>query len=1445
MMPDQPSPPGPSGPAPPSPPHDAGAGVAHAVEAVEQIVDRAVFAAERSLARRIGAGGLRAVLLGLRTAWWLIVLAYFVFGAAVLAARYLWLPRIDQFREPIAAAVGQVVQRPLSIGRIEADWQGLNPRLTLWDVRLQDRAGATVLALPQIETVLSWTSLIAWRPRFDSITVLAPELEVRRLPGNRFEIAGIVVDPAIASPDSALADWVLEQRRIAIRDARVHLVDLDQAGAAGAAAPAAADASSTGPAGGTPTESMSSFDLTDVNLVLAHGFRWHHFALQARPPARLAGPLDVRAEFQRPWSEPVSRIASWSGRLYLQMDYADLARVDAIAHLVPAPVRLSQANGAIRAWIDFSDLTVERMSADVAMTDVEARLRPDLQPLRLSSLQGRVTQRAWTNAAGSGREIALTQLTFEGPDGLKLAPTDLLYRVTQPNSAPEHTQFEASQLALADLSRLAAQVPLPPVWQSGIARFAARGTLSDVRAAWDGDTAHPAAYSLRARFFNLGCAADSGEGEAGAGAPSPAPAAVASAAAGAGPPPGAPGRIGRPGFSNLSGRVDFTQSGGTLQIDSVGAKLTWPGLFEEPDIDFGRLAARGRWSLAGSALTVNVDSLSAASDELEFNTTGSYRTGGKGPGLVDFSGRVLGGRAADAYRYVPSTALSARHWLRAAIVDGRIVDGSFRLRGDLADFPFVDPRNGEFHAVVRVADGRLDYAPTAAEGAAAARAGARARPAWPMLGGIDAEVAFDRGKMDISASRASVYGVRLSNIHARLPHLEQRDQHLAVDGQGSGPLADMLRFVDASPVGGLIGGVLARADAVGPARLALKLDIPLMHANDTEVAGTVTLQGDELTLAPEIAPFSGLSGAVDFTQHGVRLTAVTGGFIGGQVRVDGDTAADGSILISAAGTATPQGLKRQIEPAALRRLLDRMRGSAHYTAQVAVRHRASELHVDTDLVGLAIGLPEPLRKTAIEPLPLHFEVVPAAAPATSAGTSAESVRLTVGSLLSMQLERAGPGPDSMRIERGALGVGTPAVLPESGVLVHVDLPRLDWDRWSPVLDSLQGDGAVSGVAGSAGARVDFVAARVGELTFEGKPIAHLVLGASRGADDSWSANIDSDQASGSLIWAAAQRGVPGRLTARLARLTIPEQKKQQVAQLLDAPPNEIPALDIVADDFVLGSARLGHLELEAQNSGAGRNNAWLLQRLEIVNPDGKLSGSGQWEREAGSGAGPRRMDLKLSLEIANAGKLLERFGLAGALKNGNGKLEGDLSWHGSPFDIDYPSLAGRLHLETEKGQFLKADAGAARLLGVMSLQSLPRRISLDFRDVFSQGFAFDSVRANADIAAGVLTTHDFRMRGVSATALIDGTIDLKAETQSLHVLVLPEVNAGSASLVYALLANPAIGLGTFLAQLVLRDPLSKAFSYDYDVTGSWSDPLVKRRERPKVPPAPGSEKSTG
>jgi uncharacterized protein YhdP len=173
-------------------------------------------------------------------------------------------------------------------------------------------------------------------------------------------------------------------------------------------------------------------------------------------------------------------------------------------------------------------------------------------------------------------------------------------------------------------------------------------------------------------------------------------------------------------------------------------------------------------------------------------------------------------------------------------------------------------------------------------------------------------------------------------------------------------------------------------------------------------------------------------------------------------------------------------------------------------------------------------------------------------------------------------------------------------------------------------------------------------------------------------------------------------------------------------------------------------------------------------------------------------------------------------------------MEGDLSWKGSPSAFDFPTLSGNMNLRINSGQFLKADPGAAKLLSVMSLQSLPRRLTLDFRDLFTDGFAFDSIASTAVISRGVLKTDTFKMRGVNAVVLIDGSVDLSEETQNLNVVVIPEINAGGASVIYGLAVNPVIGLGSFLAQLFLKNPLSQALSQEYVITGSWKDPVVKK-----------------
>jgi len=175
-----------------------------------------------------------------------------------------------------------------------------------------------------------------------------------------------------------------------------------------------------------------------------------------------------------------------------------------------------------------------------------------------------------------------------------------------------------------------------------------------------------------------------------------------------------------------------------------------------------------------------------------------------------------------------------------------------------------------------------------------------------------------------------------------------------------------------------------------------------------------------------------------------------------------------------------------------------------------------------------------------------------------------------------------------------------------------------------------------------------------------------------------------------------------------------------------------------------------------------------------------------------------------------------------------------VAWEGSPLAIDYPSLAGNIALRVEKGQFLKADPGVGKLLGIMSLQALPRRLALDFRDVFSEGFAFDLVSASSKIERGILSTTDFKMTGVTAAVLMNGEVDLVKETQGLRVVVLPDLSGGMGSVVTALLGNPILGLATFLAQRVLKDPLSRAFSFEYVISGTWADPKTARIQSTQV-----------
>ena len=397
----------------------------------------------------------------------------------------------------------------------------------------------------------------------------------------------------------------------------------------------------------------------------------------------------------------------------------------------------------------------------------------------------------------------------------------------------------------------------------------------------------------------------------------------------------------------------------------------------------------------------------------------------------------------------------------------------------------------------------------------------------------------------------------------------------------------------------------------------------------------------------------------------------------------------------------------------------------------------------------------------------------------------------------------------MAVQRASIALGPQSEkamrIPERpGILLYGSTRELDVDRWLPLVS---GDGVAAGptVVDLEVATLDAFGKRVRGVTLKG------------GADaEGWSANVQAEELAGDLAYRGAEGG---KLIARLARFRIPDDAPGHEAGPVkgEKEVKDLPALDLIADRFTFRGKQLGRVEVAAQHAGAD----WRIERLAMVNPDASMSGSGVWRGGAASST-----ELKFGLKVNDAGKFLDRIGYRELVKGGKATLGGMVSWRGDPLAIDYPTLSGELKLDAKDGQFLEIEPGIGKLISLMSLQMLPRRITLDFRDVFSKGFQFDSISSTLQIWRGVITTNDFKMHGAAADVAMSGDTDLARETQNLTVRVVPGLG-DSASTVIGLV-NPLAGVASAIAQRLLKNPLGQIFSYDYKIEGTWGDPTVEK-----------------
>jgi uncharacterized protein (TIGR02099 family) len=1354
---------------------------------------------------------LGVVLLVLLLALWVIV------HALVMPRAQDWKPWVEQ---RITSALGQRV----TIGHLQLDSRGGAPVMTLTDVRLQDSQGRTALIIGQLRAVPSLASLWSWQPRLQQLYLEGLQLDVRRDPRGHLHVAGLDTGAETEVEDDGRGlEWLLSQHEIVLRGSSLRWTDEQRA--------------------------APSLELRGVDLLLRNGLLRHQWRLDASPPADWGDRFTVIGQFSRPWLQQRRHWQHWSGTAYAVLPRVEASRLGTHVSL---PFELTQGRASLRAWLDVQRGQWRALTADVQVAALQTRLAPALQPVGLAELGARWVVERTPEAL----VVAARGLTARTDDGLVWPVGDWTLRWEQREAADGAVmpvtggELTAQQADLAVVSALATRLPLGAPLQAALRSLAPEGLVSGLSLRWRGPPDAPTRYEAQGKVRRLALAARPAE---------------------------APGRLGRPGLSGADIDIALSSDGGRAQLAMRQGALVFPGVFEDPTVPVAELDAALEWQVrprpgAPPAIELTVTQARLANDDVSATLRAAWQTGarpGSGPGgylpgLIDLQGEIVSGRADRVAAYLPlSLPGEVRRWVSRAVRGGQIEQGSFAVKGDIWQIPFAKPGDtGTFRIAGRLRDAQFDYLPSVPAGGTEV---AWTSP-WPGFTQVSGELLFDRATLRLDQMQARLWGVQLRDVRARIDDLER--PLLRVQGEGRGPVADLLRFVDVSPVGQWLGGGLKPLAASGQGDLLLDLSVPLQQPDRSTVRGSVLLPGNDVQVRADMPLLAGARGRVDFSEQGFQIVGATARVLGGEASFEGGSQPDGSLRFQAQGIATAEGLRQEAAFAPLPVVARHLRGQAAWRAQLAVQNGRPELSVTSDLVGLASDWPAPLAKPEVVAWPLRWQTIPLPAGARDPAVR-DQLRLDIGTLLQLRAQREWPGErEPLRVVAAGLGVNEPAPAAEAGgpVEVRARLASLDVDAWQRLLKGLpSGNPVAPGAAGGAGSTGSgwptlpriVLRLETDELRVAGRQLSRVRLAAqeSRPADGTrWQADLQAQEMAGRVQW-REPRSVndSGALVVRLERASLPlPEPTLSITPARAAPPDHgvpprWPAVDLAVEALELRGRPLGRVAVVAapQATPVGAVQRWRIERLDMRLPGALLKASGQWAPGAGSGAAGR-VALDVDLELQDSARLAASWGWADAVRGGSGRLSGRVGWPGEPWAMELATLEGQLTLALDQGQFLRAEPGIGRVLGILSLQSLPRRLLLDFRDVFQQGFAFDEVRGDIALSRGKASTDNLRMRGVQASVLISGHADLVHETQDLRVLILPDVNAGAASLAYAAI-NPAIGLGTFLAQLLLRDPLRAAGSREFHVSGSMTEPKVERIERAERPAAvpPGASAPAG
>jgi uncharacterized protein YhdP len=774
---------------------------------------------------------------------------------------------------------------------------------------------------------------------------------------------------------------------------------------------------------------------------------------------------------------------------------------------------------------------------------------------------------------------------------------------------------------------------------------------------------------------------------------------------------------------------------------------------------------------------------------------------------IDLNGSARFKDVAELPRYLPKILpVSVIEWLDKGLLGGTIPRATVKLTGPLKNFPYVDG-SGEFLIKVNVLDGALDYAPD-----------------WPNLTDVDGQIVFDKVSLYSLRNSLTTGDINLQQLEVRMK--DMRNGILTVNGAGQADFSNILAFMQVSPVGEALGPVFDDVYGEGGIEADMELVLPIQDTDNWQFDARFNARNITTGLAGVDPHFTNLTGKGSVHNTQVTMPEASATLLGDPVSIAVRPAGEGEVEFSHLADVTgtlqvplvwdafgqpPVGLfggTVLLDMQALFPVMDPVMDDAEVLP--------FRVLVSTDLAGVTSKVPYPFNKTAED-----LELMQAEAQFPEEGIIDVTGSLERGFIWTMQMHDMGEADGGWMIERGALTRdATPPPLPdEPGVLVSAYLDAADLDAWVEAFefDDIELDAEFADWQ----QRFSLIDLQIGELDALLHRFPDVDLRA-RPLASKWDVELAGPWTEGRVI-------IPFDYLSDdvfeidMQRVLLLEPLDDDGDSEID--PRTQPAIKGRIEEFSLGTMQFGALELEVERIENGLKTVVVRTTAESFTTES----SSDWIVVDNA----QRTRFHSELRSTDFKETLRDLDYSPMVSAKRATVITDLLWEGQPGMAMVYESTGQVRLTIRDGVVDEVDAGGGRLLGLLSVTALPRRLSLDFRELTNSGLIFDKISGTFKIDFGNAWTCDLGLEGDMADMGMVGRTGMLVEDYDQVAAVRPHVS-NVAPVAGAFLAGPVVGAAALLITQIFKKPLSNVGGSYFTLTGSWDEPLVTPVERSEI-----------